>query len=88
VVSPHSFRGFRARKYGRWEEDTGSNRLDYLKTLAISRLYLDNSITSSRVGSQPGIKICQVGLQFGADDVGSILIEENVVYAAGFAIDE
>ncbi|MGH9772332.1 MAG: dehypoxanthine futalosine cyclase, partial [Candidatus Acidiferrales bacterium] len=31
----------------------------------------------------PGIKICQVGLQFGADDVGSILIEENVVYAAG-----
>jgi len=31
----------------------------------------------------PGIKVCQVGLQFGADDVGSILIEENVVYAAG-----
>ena len=27
--------------------------------------------------------MCQVGLQFGADDVGSILIEENVVFAAG-----
>src|SRR6267378_1246675 len=31
----------------------------------------------------PGNKVCQVGLQFGADDVGSILIEENVVFAAG-----
>ncbi len=31
----------------------------------------------------PGIKVCQIGLQFGADDVGSILIEENVVFAAG-----
>jgi cyclic dehypoxanthinyl futalosine synthase len=56
---------------------------DYLKTLAISRLYLDNFDHIQSSWLTPGIKICQVGLQFGADDVGSILIEENVVYAAG-----
>jgi cyclic dehypoxanthinyl futalosine synthase len=56
---------------------------DYLKTLAISRLYLDNIDHIQSSWLTPGIKICQVGLAFGADDVGSILIEENVVYAAG-----
>jgi cyclic dehypoxanthinyl futalosine synthase len=56
---------------------------DYLKTLAISRLYLDNIDHVQSSWLTPGIKICQVGLQFGADDVGSILIEENVVHAAG-----
>jgi cyclic dehypoxanthinyl futalosine synthase len=56
---------------------------DYLKTLAISRIYLDNIDHIQSSWLTPGIKICQIGLQFGADDVGSILIEENVVYAAG-----
>ncbi len=57
--------------------------VDYLKTLAVSRLYLDNIDHIQSSWLTPGIKVCQVGLQFGADDVGSILIEENVVYAAG-----
>jgi cyclic dehypoxanthinyl futalosine synthase len=57
--------------------------VDYLKTLAISRLYLDNIDHIQSSWLTPGIKVCQVGLQFGADDVGSILIEENVVFAAG-----
>jgi cyclic dehypoxanthinyl futalosine synthase len=57
--------------------------VDYLKTLAISRLYLDNIDHIQSSWLTPGIKVCQVGLQFGADDVGSILIEENVVCAAG-----
>ncbi len=57
--------------------------VDYLKTLAISRLYLDNFEHIQSSWLTPGIKVCQVGLQFGADDVGSILIEENVVFAAG-----
>ena len=56
---------------------------DYLKTLAVSRLYLDNIDHIQSSWLTPGIKVCQVGLQFGADDVGSILIEENVVFAAG-----
>jgi len=57
--------------------------VDYLKTLAVSRLYLDNVEHIQSSWLTPGIKVCQVGLQFGADDVGSILIEENVVFAAG-----
>jgi menaquinone biosynthesis protein, SCO4550 family len=57
--------------------------VEYLKTLAISRLYLDNipNIQSSWVTQ--GLKTCQLGLRFGGNDVGSIMIEENVVSAAG-----
>jgi cyclic dehypoxanthinyl futalosine synthase len=56
---------------------------DYLLTQAVSRLYLDNvdHIQSSWVTQ--GLKIGQVALHFGADDMGSIMIEENVVSAAG-----
>jgi cyclic dehypoxanthinyl futalosine synthase len=57
--------------------------VDYLKTLAVSRTYLDNIDHIQSSWLTPGIKVCQIGLSFGADDVGSILIEENVVYAAG-----
>ena len=55
----------------------------YLKMLAISRLYLDNfsNIQSSWVTQ--GLKIGQVSLQFGANDMGSLMIEENVVAEAG-----
>jgi cyclic dehypoxanthinyl futalosine synthase len=57
--------------------------VDYLKTLAISRLYLDNIMNVQASWLTPGHKICQIALRFGANDVGSILIEENVVRAAG-----
>ncbi len=56
---------------------------EYLHTQAVSRLYLDNvpNIQSSWVTQ--GLKIGQVALSFGADDMGSVMIEENVVSAAG-----
>src|SRR5688500_9716355 len=56
---------------------------DYLLTQAVSRIYLDNidHIQSSWVTQ--GLKIGQVALGFGADDLGSVMIEENVVSAAG-----
>jgi cyclic dehypoxanthinyl futalosine synthase len=56
---------------------------DYLLMQAVSRVYLDNveHIQSSWVTQ--GMKIGQVALAFGADDMGSIMIEENVVSAAG-----
>ena len=57
--------------------------VDYLKTLAITRLYLDNIDNVQASWLTPGIKICQIALRFGANDVGSVLIEENVVAAAG-----
>jgi cyclic dehypoxanthinyl futalosine synthase len=87
-------RGFRA--FISWTFQDDGNRLgarvpreqmptsfDYLLTQAVSRIYLDNvdHIQSSWVTQ--GMKIGQVALQFGADDLGSIMIEENVVSAAG-----
>jgi cyclic dehypoxanthinyl futalosine synthase len=56
---------------------------EYLKTQAIARLYLDNipNIQSSWVTQ--GQKIGQLALLFGANDMGSLMIEENVVAAAG-----
>jgi cyclic dehypoxanthinyl futalosine synthase len=57
--------------------------VEYLKTLAVARLYLDNIENVQASWLTPGHKMCQIALRFGANDVGSILIEENVVYAAG-----
>jgi cyclic dehypoxanthinyl futalosine synthase len=56
---------------------------DYLRTQALSRIYLDNfpSVQSSWVTQGP--EIGQIALQFGANDLGSIMIEENVVSQAG-----
>ena len=56
---------------------------EYLRTLAIARLYLDNipSLQSSWVTMGP--KIGQLALFFGANDMGSVMMEENVVSAAG-----
>jgi cyclic dehypoxanthinyl futalosine synthase len=57
--------------------------VDYLKTLAVSRVYLENIENVQASWLTPGHKICQIALRFGGNDVGSILIEENVVSAAG-----
>ncbi len=56
---------------------------EYLKTQAVGRLYLDNipNIQSSWVTQ--GEKIGQIALSFGANDMGSLMIEENVVSQAG-----
>ncbi len=64
-------------------KETMPTSLEYLLTQAVSRIYLDNvdHIQSSWVTQ--GMKIGQVALEFGADDLGSVMIEENVVSAAG-----
>ncbi|TWU26751.1 Aminodeoxyfutalosine synthase [Novipirellula galeiformis] len=56
---------------------------EYLKTLAVSRLFLDNvpNIQSSWVTQ--GLKVGQLSLLFGANDMGSLMLEENVVAEAG-----
>jgi cyclic dehypoxanthinyl futalosine synthase len=60
-----------------------SGGFDYLRTLAISRLALDNIEHVQGSWVTQGPKIGQVSLFFGADDLGSIMLEENVVAAAG-----
>ncbi len=60
-----------------------SGGYDYLRTLAISRLALDNIRHVQGSWVTQGPKIGQLSLYFGADDLGSIMLEENVVAAAG-----
>jgi cyclic dehypoxanthinyl futalosine synthase len=57
--------------------------VEYLKTLAISRIHLDNVLNVQSSWVTQGLKTCQLGLRFGGNDVGSIMIEENVVSQAG-----
>jgi cyclic dehypoxanthinyl futalosine synthase len=56
---------------------------EYLKTNAVARLYLDNfpNIQSSWVTQ--GLKVGQMAMLYGANDMGSLMIEENVVAEAG-----
>ncbi len=56
---------------------------EYLKTLAVSRLYLDNFPNLQASWVTQGMRIAQIALHFGANDLGSVMIEENVVAAAG-----
>ena len=56
---------------------------EYLRTLAVSRLYLDNFPNVQASWVTQGLRIGQLALRFGANDMGSLMIEENVVAAAG-----
>jgi cyclic dehypoxanthinyl futalosine synthase len=56
---------------------------EYLKTQAVARLYLDNVANIQSSWVTQGLKIGQLALLFGANDMGSLMIEENVVAEAG-----
>lgn len=56
---------------------------EYLRLLALSRIYLDNVQNVQVSWLTVGLKVGQVGLRFGVNDMGSIMIEENVISAAG-----
>jgi cyclic dehypoxanthinyl futalosine synthase len=60
-----------------------SSSFDYLRTLAVSRIFLDNFANVQLSILTQGPRIAQIGLGYGANDFGSTMIEENVVSAAG-----
>ena len=64
--------------------------VDYLRTLALARLVLDNFDNLQASWVTQGGKVGQLSLAFGANDMGSVMIEENVVRAAGasYCMDE
>jgi len=68
-------------------EETG---IDYLRTLALSRIVLDNFDNLQASWVTQGGKVGQLSLAYGANDMGSVMIEENVVRAAGasYCMDE
>ena len=82
VTSPPYFSG-KEYEQAMGQGHVPGSYVEYLQMLAISRIYLDNieNVQSSWVTQ--GLKTCQLGLRFGGNDVGSIMIEENVVSAAG-----
>ena len=81
--------GFRA--FITWTFQPGNTALggektsswDYMRTLAVTRLYMDNVVHIQGSWVTQGERIGQLTLGFGADDLGSIMLEENVVRAAG-----
>jgi cyclic dehypoxanthinyl futalosine synthase len=78
---PWSFQPKHTALGGRgWDEATS---VEYLKVLAISRLYLDNIDNVQASWVTQGLKVLELGLHFGGNDVGSVMLEENVVRAAG-----
>src|SRR5690606_9884328 len=65
-----------------WGLELGTG-MDYLRTTALSRLVLDNIDNLQVSYVTQGSKMAQLALHFGANDFGSLMIEENVVSAAG-----
>jgi cyclic dehypoxanthinyl futalosine synthase len=67
-----------------WSRDhQKATAAEYLRLLALSRVYLDNFENLQSSWVTQGIKVCQVGLSMGANDFGSAMLEENVVSSAG-----
>ena len=64
---------------------TEATGIDYLRTLALARIVLDNFDNIQASWVTQGGKVGQLSLAFGANDMGSVMIEENVVRAAGAA---
>jgi len=64
----------------KWKKASG---FDYLRTIAVARLLLDNIPHHQASWVTQGPKIAQIGLNYGLDDFGSTMMEENVVSAAG-----
>jgi cyclic dehypoxanthinyl futalosine synthase len=56
---------------------------EYLRTVAVARLFLDNFHNLQASWVTQGLRVAQLALHFGANDMGSLMIEENVVAAAG-----
>jgi cyclic dehypoxanthinyl futalosine synthase len=69
---------------------TEATGVDYLRTLALARLVLDNFDNLQASWVTQGGKVGQLSLAYGANDMGSVMIEENVVRAAGasYCMDE
>ena len=86
ALSPTAFTAFIAWNYQPDGTELGGTRasaFDYMRTIAISRIYLDNfpNIQASWVTQGP--RVGQLSLRYGVNDFGSTMMEENVVSTAG-----
>ena len=84
------FRAFITWTYQPMHTALGGNKVsaqDYMKTLSMTRIFMDNVKHIQGSWVTQGEHIGQLTLAFGADDLGSIMLEENVVRAAGTSFD-
>jgi cyclic dehypoxanthinyl futalosine synthase len=91
--TPSGFTAFITWSYQPDHTELGGSEatgVEYLRTLAIARLVLDNFDNLQASWVTQGGKVGQLSLAFGANDMGSVMIEENVVRAAGasYCMDE
>ncbi|MBR4903134.1 MAG: dehypoxanthine futalosine cyclase [Selenomonadaceae bacterium] len=84
------FRAFITWTYQPYNTQLGGDKVsaqDYMKTLALTRIFMDNVEHIQGSWVTQGEKIGQLTQAFGADDLGSIMLEENVVRAAGTSFE-
>ena len=74
---------FGSRNKGENRKKLGASSSEYLRHVAISRLFFDNIIHIQASWPTMGMEIAQLALSAGADDAGSTMMEENVVSASG-----
>ncbi len=67
----------------RMEHCVPATGMDYLKIVAVARIYLDNIVTFQAGWLTEGMKLAQIALTMGANDMGGVLMEEVVVKATG-----
>jgi len=82
----HGFTAFIPWYYVPWKtplKGKEASGLEYLRVLAISRLYLDNFAHLQASWLTPGLKMGQLALFYGCDDMGGTILEERVVHDAG-----
>ena len=78
-----SFRGRSRLRIRKMEDVTPATGMDYLRVVAVSRIFLDNVVYIQAGWLTEGLKIAQVALAMGANDMGGVLTEEVVVKSTG-----
>ncbi|NJD56432.1 MAG: dehypoxanthine futalosine cyclase [Nitrospirae bacterium] len=73
----------KAKRAKTFKVQNAATAVEYLRVLALSRIYLDNIKNIQASWVTQGLKMAQVALRFGANDFGSTMIEENVVASTG-----
>ena len=68
---------------GKSQDEYGASAQEYLRNVAVARLFLDNFAHVQASWPTQGLRLAEVALEFGCDDFGSTMLEENVVSAAG-----
>ena len=74
---------FGRRNRGTNRRELGSGPVEYLRQLSISRIFINNIQHIQASWPTMGIDVAQIAIESGADDIGSTMMEENVVSASG-----